>query len=72
MTALLKQAFDEAKKLTPDDQEALARWLLEELAAERKWDELFAKSDDLLTKLADEAVAEHRAGSTESLDPDKL
>jgi len=46
--------------------------LLEELASERRWEELFAGSHDLLAELADQALAEHRAGRTEKLDPEKL
>jgi hypothetical protein len=33
---------------------------------------LFADSEDLLSDLADEALAEHRQGKTKLLDPDKL
>ena len=72
MTNLLQKAFDEASKLPEAEQDALGRALLEELASERRWEELFAGSHDVLADLADEAVAEHRAGRTEKLDPDKL
>ena len=72
MTELLKRAFDEASRLPEGKQDALARILPEELASERRWEELFASSHDLLGQLADEALAEHRAGRTEELDPEKL
>jgi hypothetical protein len=62
MTKLLQKAFDEASKLSEDEQDALGRILLEELASERRWEELFAGSHDLLADLADQALAEHRAG----------
>jgi hypothetical protein len=39
-------------------------------ASERRWDDSFAASTDVLAQLADEALAEHRAGRTEPLDPD--
>ncbi|HEY2990430.1 MAG TPA: hypothetical protein VGL11_22130 [Candidatus Binatia bacterium] len=65
MTKLLERAFKEAAKLPKKEQDALARALLEELASERRWDELFAGSQDLLGQLADEALEEHRAGRTE-------
>ncbi len=71
-TELLEQAFAEVAKLPPEEQEAFARWILEELASERRWDEAFANSADALAKLADEALAEHRAGKTQALDPDQL
>ena len=72
MTKLLQKAFDEASKLPDAEQDALGRMLLEELASEQRWEELFAGSRDLLADLADEALAEHSAGRTEKLDPDKL
>jgi len=74
MTNLLEKAFSEASKLPPQEQDALAAELLEELAAERRWATAFdsEESQDLLGKLADEAAAEHKAGQTEELEPDAL
>lgn len=72
MTKLLEKAFEEASKLPNEAQDSLAKFLLEELESERRWDELFAKSPDILSELAREALAEHAAGRTTELDPDKL
>ncbi len=72
MTPTLEQAFAEAAKLSPEEQEVLAQWILDELASERHWDAAFAASADQLAQLADEALAEHRAGKTEPLEPDEL
>jgi len=72
MTKLLQKAFDEASKLSESEQDALGRILLKELASDRRWEELFAESHDLLAEIADQALAEHRAGRTEKLDPEKL
>ena len=72
MDSLLERAFAEAAKLPQDAQEALARWILEELAAEQRWDDAFVASADALAQLADEALAEHRAGRSEPLEPDDL
>jgi len=72
MSRLLEKAFEEAAKLSEDEQDALARAMLEELASERRWSDLFAGSSDLLRDLSEEALREHRAGRTEKLDPDKL
>jgi hypothetical protein len=69
MTKLLQKAFDEASKLPDTKQDTLGRILLNELASERRWEDLFAGSHDLLADLADQALAEHRAGRTEKLDP---
>jgi hypothetical protein len=72
MTKLLQKAFDEASKLPDSEQDELGRILLGELASERRWEELFSGSPELLADLADQALAEHRAGRTEKLDPEKL
>jgi len=72
MTPTLAVAFAEVAKLPLDEQEALAAWLLAELAAERRWNDLFQRSPDTLSTLADEAVAEWQAGRTQPLDPDHL
>ena len=72
MTKLLEKAFDEADLRRDDEPDALAQAVLAELASERRWDELFAGSTDVLSELAEEALAEHRAGRTKPLDPDRL
>ena len=72
MTRLLEKAFKNASRLPEIAQNVLARWLLEELEAERKWDKSFAESEDTLAGLADEALAAHRQGKTKTLNIDKL
>lgn len=61
-TKLLEEAFAEATKLPEREQDALAAMILEELASERRWEKAFAGSSDVLAQLADEALAEPRAG----------
>ena len=72
MTQLLRKAFDQASQLPPDEQDALATWILEEMASERRWEGAFHASADRLKRLADEALQEARDGRTEELDPDRL
>jgi len=72
MTQLLERAFTEASKLPELQQNVLARWLIDELLVEKKWERLFANSEDLLADLAEEALQEHRAGKTQPLDLDVL
>jgi hypothetical protein len=72
MTTLLERAFAEASKLPAAEQDLLASRLLAELVAEDDFDRKIAGSTDKLTLLAAEARAEHRAGLTEELDPDRL
>jgi hypothetical protein len=70
MTELLQKAFDEAAKLPREEQDALASLVLDELASEARWTDAFAKSQDKLTRLAEEARAEFRQGITKPLDED--
>jgi hypothetical protein len=72
MTTRLEQAFAEASKLSEAEQDLLASRLLAEIAAEDDFDRAIAASGEKLAKLAAEALAEDRAGLTESLDPDRL
>ena len=72
MTKLLEKAIAEVSRLPEQEQDAIATWILEELTSERRWDKAFADSEDALTRLADEALAEHREGRTKALDPDQL
>ena len=69
---LVEKAFAEVTKLPEQEQKAMAAWILEELAAERRWGEALAGSEAVLAQLADEALAEHQAGRTKTLDPDAL
>ena len=72
MTKLLKKAFEEASRLPEVEQNTLAKWVPDELRSERAWMKAFAESEDVLEKLADEAVAEKRKGKTIPLDLDRL
>ena len=69
MNQLLQRAFDRAAELPQAEQDKFARFLLAELESEQRWAKLFARpeSEDLLERLADEALAEHRAGRTRPL-----
>jgi len=72
MTELLEKAFKKASKLPEIEQNILAKWLIDELESEKKWGRLFAESEDLLEKLADQALADHAQGKTKPLDIDKI
>jgi len=67
MTDLLEKAFRQVSQLPPAEQDAVAAILLEELASEERWTALFERSQDVLENLAEEALAEHRAGRTKPL-----
>jgi hypothetical protein len=72
MTEQLDQVIARLKALPTDKQDAIATLILEELEDDQRWDELFARSPDLLAKLAAEAMTEYRAGKTQELDPETL
>jgi hypothetical protein len=72
VTDLLNKAFDAASRLPRDEQNALAEWLLAELASEEGWRERFAETHDSLSVLAREALSEHERGEAEELNPDSL
>jgi hypothetical protein len=69
MTSLLEKAFEVASKLPTLEQNILARTLLDEIKSEKRWDELFAESEDILAQLAAEALREEDQGKTTDLDP---
>lgn len=72
MTELLERAISQLKMLPVEEQDAIATMILEEIEEERRWDESFARSPDVLAKLAAEAMSEYRAGKTQELDPESL
>jgi hypothetical protein len=67
MTQLLEQALSEVAKLPASEQDVVAALVIEELASERRWSSSFANSQDLLAKLAEEALAEYASGQTKPL-----
>jgi hypothetical protein len=72
MTEQLEKAFAEAAKLSDEEQDAIAAWLLEELASEGRWARAFTSTADTVESLANDALAEHHAGRSQPLDPDEL
>jgi len=64
VTKRLEEAFAAASRLPDDQQDSVAEAILQELADESRWTQSFATSQDLLGRMADDALAEHRAGRT--------
>ena len=69
MNKLLQKAFEKAAELPDEDQDRFAKFLLAELESENRWNELFARpeSEELLNRMADEALADIRAGLSKPL-----
>ncbi len=72
MTTLLEKAFVEASQLPELEQNVLARWLLDEIHSEARWERAFAESEDVLEMLAYEATEEKRKGNVSPLDLARL
>jgi len=68
MTQLLERAISEIRKLSNDEQDAIAAVLMAELESERRWERAFDATAEQLSRLADEALGEHREGKTEPFD----
>ena len=72
VTKRFEKVIDKVGKLPAEEQDALAEWILEELADEQRWQESFAKSQNSLEKMADKALQEHERGNTSPLDLSEL
>jgi hypothetical protein len=68
MTDLLDKAIAAVRKRPRDEQDAMGAIILEELADEARWAKSIAETQDALRKLADEALAEFKAGRTTPLE----
>lgn len=67
MTRLLEEVFRIASRLPDAEQDALAAAILDELKADSRWDAQLTESIPRVSKLAEEARDEYRAGRTEPL-----
>lgn len=67
ITDLLRQAFEEAEKLSAENQNELAEQILE-FISEIIWSDLFAKSHDMLEKMAQKALEDYENGRTTPID----
>jgi hypothetical protein len=69
MNALLEKALAEVTQLPEAEQEAIAMLILDEIAAERAWDERFARTQDQLGDVVRSARAEVARGDVLPGDP---
>ena len=72
MTELLELAISRLKTLPVNDQNAIASIILEKLEDALRWDTACTDSSDVLAKLTATAIAKHRAGKTQELNPETL
>ncbi len=71
MSQLMDQAIARARQLPDAAQDAIASIILMEIESDGRWEDLFARpeSPGVLSRLADEALAEARSGRARKLDP---
>ncbi len=72
MTPLLEKVISEISKLPPEEQDAVAAVILEELEDERQWQEAFAESQDKLAHLAHKVRVDIKAGRIKKMGIDEL
>ncbi len=63
--------MSQAKNLSPEEQDVVAALILEEIESEKRWDASFAGSQGQLARMAEQAIAEYKAGKTKPLDPER-
>lgn len=68
MTASLEQALRRVESLSPEEQDAIASQIMEDLDEEKAWTGRFRNLPQSLRTMARQAMEEHKNGATESLD----
>lgn len=63
LTKTLSKVVHQIETLSENEQNEIANLLTDELS----WTTTFAKSQDFLSKLADEALAEHKSNKTKPI-----
>jgi len=71
MTVLLDKAIKVLRQLPPEEQDALAREVLDRVAADQRWEALLSdpRSGPLLDRLVSEVRADIEAGDIVDEDP---
>ena len=72
MTQQLEHAFEKASKLSEIEQNIFAKFVIDELESEQKWDIAFSESEDILTQLAIEAIDDYKNNNSEKLNINML
>jgi len=70
MTTLLETAFEKASELSEIEQNRFAKLFMDEIESEKKWDNLFSESEDLLADMADMALKDYNKKNTTPLTQD--
>ena len=68
LTDAFAEAIAIASCLSAADQNFIAYRIMEEIEEEKKWADSFARSQNMLNKMAAEALQEYRGGKTRPLE----
>jgi len=68
MTQLLQEMIERMEQLPPGEQDAIATQIAALLDEEREWEKILAAKKDVIGRLAQEALAEARRGTTVTLE----
>jgi hypothetical protein len=73
MSVLLDKAIKAVSLLPREEQDAIAREILDRIEADARWDALLAdpRSEDTLKRLSDEAHADIERGDVLDIDPSR-
>lgn len=72
MTELLEKALAKVSQLSPEEQDAIAAMILEELEDEQRWDAAFAASQRELAKLAEQVRSDIRTDRVRKMGFDEV
>jgi len=72
MTTLLETAFEKASELSEIEQNRFAKLFMDEIQSEKKWDNLFSESEDVLSNMADMALEDYNKNDTTPLTQEQL
>jgi hypothetical protein len=64
MSSLLEKALEKVGALPPDEQDAIASQILASLADEEAWKKRFREKQDVIRRMAREALEEDDLGET--------
>jgi hypothetical protein len=68
MSTLLEKAMEKVGALPPEEQDAIASQILAALADEAAWKKRFADKQDVIRRMAQEALEQDAKGETRALD----
>jgi len=68
MSSLLEKALEKLGALPPDEQDAIASQILASLEDDEAWKRRFTKKQDVIRRMAREALEEDERGETRALD----